>query len=182
MLNQISFLLCWYNLHLKHKILSKIYLIEQRFGHFFVYQSTAVNKSSKSSASPPRIQNEHTRFICPRPPQWKQREKTRQTRTGPTYRPTQMTWDHWDRCFPDYPPLQSWLNCSQLCQKLKSPGYFSWPISWRSRSGARSKQTSECYQWRQAFKKRNYEVKVKTHFVLKPSIEIQIRFQVISLN
>ena len=41
---------------------------------------------------------------------------------------------------------------------------------------------NECYHDDSSFQKKIWEVEIKTHFVLQPSIEIQIQIQVIYLN
>ena len=146
----------------EHKILFKKYLIEQRFGHFFIYQSTV----NKSSASPPERTRPRNLFMTCHcwfvwVVSWRlidtQHEKIIMTVTKRALFQTRTDLFYISFFFDMAPVLSSWLE---------------YELSYSNGDKMLT----------QVFKKRIYEVQFKTYFVLEPSIETQNQIQVIYLN
>ena len=143
----------------------KKYLIEQRFGHFFVYPSTYAVDRQQSINRRRRLQNElaHGLYLP-------------STAIGSKDSPR----NKWHGGLVQHRPTPNKLTGkvlqgAQLLSALSKTDI----ILWRSRSGAKE---ANVIMATQVFKKRIYKVIIKTHFVLRPSIEIQNQIQVIYLN
>ena len=176
MLNLISFLLCWCNSSIEHKITFKKCFIGQRFGHFLLIVVVASTLAFFG--------------FCRRRYEW----RVASCRRGGL----ETNWT----TFPEL------LSSCQLNKQGTRTEYWvelNFRRSWEGKSD-RNKTSIIAKENRfildqffliwlhflsyyygdemstQAFKKRIYEVKVKTYFVLKPSIETQKQIQVIYLN
>ena len=173
----IFILIAWF----EHKIIFKKYLIEQQFGHFFVYQP--INRLRLvASLGPPR---------------WVEKPKKEMTCSQHVhfltchccFRLIAVWAVSWRLIDTQHEKIIVTVTKGALLQRRTDLFYISYFSIWLTFLTVLSSwlECEHAYSngdkmSTQAFKKRIYEVKSKTYFVLQPSLETQNQIKVIHLN